>query len=59
MCQVDPIGTPVTTFMVLILLSTIPVLLYFCAPGVGTCTQQIIEVIHIDKMLSKERRGGR
>jgi hypothetical protein len=26
---------------------------------VGTCTQQIIEVIHIDKMLSKERRGGR
>jgi hypothetical protein len=47
MCQGDPIGTPTTTFAVL------PALLCLCALGVGMCRQQIIDVIHMNKMLDK------
>jgi hypothetical protein len=58
MCQGDPIGTPTTTFSVLVLFSTDPVLLSLCALGVMTCTQQNVEVIHMNKMLGKQRRLG-
>jgi hypothetical protein len=58
-CQGDPIGTPTTTFPVLVLLGAIPVLLGLCALGAGVCRQQTIEVIHMNETLRAEGRGGR
>jgi hypothetical protein len=42
MCQGDPIGTPTTTFPVLILLGAVPVLLGLHALGAGACRQHTI-----------------
>jgi hypothetical protein len=59
MCQGDPIGTPTTTFLVLVLPRAVPVLLGLCALGAGACRQQTVEVIHMNETLRAEGRGGR